>query len=248
MNTRYSFLAAAAAVAVLGLSGCGEVASALHSLANTLDPTSSTQASASQGAPGTAQSSEANRGKGLPLPDVVLRNDTPDMAIRTHFELVRRYGVRVFNRVKTPSRTQNPDIDIDASKLYSGEARHYYDVKTGKVGRGTVPHLYQQNEEILKLVNESDTRAIALVRIKLTGPLHPLADDEGLKRGRELQIEGEEYRFVMTKSSAGWTVESIQRLAYVGSGDLKKDWELLPQLQRSRPTKWSYHPSVDIIF
>lgn len=78
------------------------------------------------------------------------------------------------------------------------------------------PPLETYSREVIKVDNESDTRAVVTARIRNTTPIPPGAEvGEYTAKARR---EGEVFRYIMERDQAGWKVSQIMSQSYAGSG------------------------------
>jgi hypothetical protein len=223
------------------LVGCSPVADALRSTANAIDKSGAGKTTS------TPDNANAAHAQSVPVPDASLRIDTPDMAVKSHFDFVKRAAARRHNELL--ARPVDDVIKLpEAASLYAGNVRRYFDYGNG-IGTRSPTYFYRQNEEIVKVESESDTRAVVTVRVTLDGEVSPKASKRGIEQGAKLKSEGEVFRFVMTKTEKGWAIENILAYTYDYSQDkLEQAWRPIPELTRQDQPEIGHYPAVDAAY
>lgn len=220
----------------VALSGCSQVADGLRSLANSLDskPAAATAAGAAAG--------------GAPLPPATVRQQSPDEAVRSHFDYLRRMRTRMHNDFAAGRPGPDTLAVRDAAPLYSGLARDLFEVRSGIKPRPRPAVQVRQEEEILEVKVESETRAIVNVRIRYLSEPPTTLGASAVKEAERLRAEGDEYRFVMRKVDNKWTIENVLEFRYPfwdKEGEkLEKQWRPLADFNiQTNPDTLAY-PSV----
>ncbi|HLM69199.1 MAG TPA: hypothetical protein VK358_16795 [Longimicrobium sp.] len=166
-----------------------------------------------------------------PLPDSAFALDlsTPDRALRTYWH-IRSMADTIGQPVDTAAvRFQNwQRADSVLARVYGGDALAEY-------RRVREPAKRQRySREILAVEPESDTRATVLARIRNVTPVPPgaVADAYAARR----RAEGDVYRYVFERDSAGWKL--VQVLAKSYPGDMT--WHNYFQPEDLAVPTWTY--------
>jgi hypothetical protein len=146
-----------------------------------------------------------------PLPDSAFAVDlsTPDRALRTYWR-VRSMADTIGQPVDTAAvRFQNwQRADTVLARIYGGDALAEYRRSRRSARR------QHYAREILAVEPETDTRATVLARIRNVTPVPAgAAPDEYTARRR---AEGDVYRYVFERDSAGWKLVQVLAKSYPG--------------------------------
>ncbi len=160
---------------------------------------------------GGAADSMAVGARSTPLPDSAFAVDlsTPDRALRTYWH-IRSMADTIGQPVDTAAvRFQNwQRADSVLARIYGGDALAEY----RRTHREAVRQQYTR--EILQVEPQSETRATVLARIRNVTPVPPgAAPDPFTARQR---AEGDVYRYVFERDSAGWKLVQVLTKSYPG--------------------------------
>ncbi|HST58147.1 MAG TPA: hypothetical protein VLK84_05660 [Longimicrobium sp.] len=184
------------------------------------------------GGRGEAEKADAAVGaRNTPLPDSAFAVDlsTPDRALRTYWHL-RSMADTIGQPVDTAAvRFQNwQRADSVLARIYGGDALAEY----RRTHKASVRQQYAR--EILQVEPQSETRATVLARIRNVTPVPPGAALDPFTARR--RAEGDVYRYVFERDSAGWKLVQVLTKSYPG------DMTWRPYFQpedRTVPT-WTY--------
>jgi hypothetical protein len=160
---------------------------------------------------GAAKADSAASARNRPLPDTAFAVDlsTPDRALRTYWR-IRSMADTIGQPIDTAAvRFQNwQRADSVLARIYGGDALAEY-------SRTRQPSLHPRyTREILAVEPETDTRATVLARIRNVTPVPPgaVADEYAARR----RAEGDVYRYVFERDSAGWKLVQVLTKSYPG--------------------------------
>lgn len=171
-------------------------------------PTAETQPKSE---PAAAISIDTPKNAQQELPPILIDQSSPDRALKTHFAFQDRYEYIQSKRYNEEQGKSAEKIGIEAAEvLFDGAAKRYFD---RQIGKNKTPLLLEKYErEILKIDNESETRAIALVNIKNVTPIPSGAEPDEYDKKR--RADGVVYRYIFSKAAEGWKIEDVQHLEY----------------------------------
>jgi hypothetical protein len=160
---------------------------------------------------GAEKADAAKAARNTPLPDSVFAVDlsTPERALRTYWH-IRSMADTIGQPVDTAAvRFQNwQRADSVLARIYAGDALADY----RRAHAPAVRHQYAR--EILAVEPESDTRATVLARIRNVTPVPPGAAPDPYTARR--RAEGDVYRYVFERDSAGWKLVQVLTKSYPG--------------------------------
>lgn len=183
------------------------------------------------GESGAAAKADSVSVRNRPLPDSAFAIDlsTPDRALRTYWH-VKSMADTIGQPVDTAAvRFQNwQRADSTLLRVYGGDAL----AEHRRTRQPAVRHRYTR--EIVAVEPESETRATVLARIRNVTPLPPgaVADPYAARR----RAEGDVYRYVFERDSAGWKL--VQVLAKSYPGDMT--WSPYFQPENLTVPTWTY--------
>jgi hypothetical protein len=178
-----------------------------------------------------ADSAAPAAGRDTPLPDSAFAVDlsTPDRALRTYWR-IRSMSDTIGQPVDTTAvRYRNwQRADTVLARVYGGDALAEYTRTRQPAQR----HRYTR--EILAVEPESETRATVLARIRNVTPVPPgaVADEYAARR----RAEGDVYRYVFERDSAGWKLVQVLTKSYPGD----MTWRTYFQAEDLTVPTWTY--------
>lgn len=149
--------------------------------------------------------------RNTPLPDSAFAVDlsTPERALRTYWRIKSMSDTIGAPVDTTAARFQNwQRADTVLQRIYGGDALAEYR-RTRQPARR---HEYLR--EILQVEPESETRATVLARIRNVTPVPPGAEPDPYTARR--RADGDVYRYVFERDSAGWKLVQVQGKSYPG--------------------------------
>jgi hypothetical protein len=161
--------------------------------------------------PGAAAKADSASVRNRALPDSAFALDlsTPDRALRTYWH-VKSLADTIGQPVDTTAvRFQNwQRADSVLARIYGGDALAEYRRVREPVKR------QRYSREILAVEPESETRATVLARIRNVTPVPPGAVPDPFTARR--RAEGDVYRYVFERDSAGWRLVQVLAKSYPG--------------------------------
>lgn len=164
------------------------------------------------GAPGGAAKADSAAGaREAALPDSAFAVDlsTPERALRSYWHVKEMADTLVAPADSAAVRYRDwRRADTTLARIYGGVALAEY-------RRSRRPRVRQRYaREILDIDQAAEGRAIVLARIRNVTPIPPAAaPDEFSARHR---AEGDVYRYLFERDSAGWKLVQVQGKAYPG--------------------------------
>jgi hypothetical protein len=161
---------------------------------------------------GAAKAGSAGAGaREAPLPDSAFAVDlsTPERALRSYWHLREMADTIGAPADTAAARYRNwQRADTTLARIYGGVALAEY-------RRSRQPRVRQRyTREILDIEQQSDSRAVVLARIRNVTPVPPAASPDEFSARR--RAEGDVYRYLFERDSAGWKLVQVQGKAYPG--------------------------------
>lgn len=178
---------------------------------------------------GTADSVVPVRNRPLPDSAFALDLSTPDRALRSYWHIRAMADTIGAPADTTAPRFQNwQRADTVLARVYGGDALAEY-------RRAREPATRQSyTREILAVEPESDTRATVLARIRNVTPVPAgaVADEFAARR----RAEGDVYRYVFERDSAGWKLVQVLTKSYPGD----MTWQAYFKAEDLTVPTWTY--------